>query len=247
MYIYLICVCIFIICIVYNEILLRYLTRYTVNEIIINSNEYYINKTYPDTDYTPEPNLVTLNHQEFNDMIHVMKQENKFLQQKIKFDSNHNLLLNILLRIFIWKWKMKNIDTYVLRVATTPHRILSHFDCRYSYLLMLYGRKHVVTFKLDEYSLEEQEAFLKTIKYMNVEQLVTYFKKIKMKHKHSIISTNNCLFLEPLEYHYIESINDTEYTILLNMDLNPANDALCDQCDEQFDKQYQNIDWYSSS
>ena len=28
---------------------------------------------------------------------------------------------------------------------------------------MLYGRKHVVTFKLDEYSLEEQEAFLKTI------------------------------------------------------------------------------------
>lgn len=164
---------------VYNEILLRYLTRYAINKIIINSNDYYINKTYPDTDYTPEPNLVTLNHQEFNDMIPVMKQENKFLQQKIKFDSNNNLLLNILLRTLIWKWKMKNIDTYVLRVATTPHRILSHFDCRYAYLLMLYGRKHVVTFKLDEYSLKEQEAFLKTIKYMNVKQLVTYLKKKK--------------------------------------------------------------------
>ena len=68
MYIYLICVCIFIICIVYNEILLRYLTRYAVNEIIINSNQYYINKTYPDTDYT-QSQFSSLNHQEFNDMI----------------------------------------------------------------------------------------------------------------------------------------------------------------------------------
>lgn len=68
-----------------------------------------------------------------------------------------------------------------------------------------------------------------------------------MKFKHSIISTNNCLFLEPLEYHYIESIDDTEYTILLNMDSNPNDDVLCDYCDEQFEKQYQDISWYSNS
>ena len=69
---------------------------------------------------------------------------------------------------------------------------------------------------------------------------IIYIMFLKYKYK-----IQNNITLLPYHYHYVESMNDTSFTILLNLDNNDSNENTC-KCDEAFEKHWPDAKWYSS-
>jgi hypothetical protein len=67
------------------------------------------------------------------------KTDNTFISYKEKIiNISEDVLLRIYIMFLKYKYKVQNnIDTYVLRIASTPHRLQCHFDCHTSNLFML--------------------------------------------------------------------------------------------------------------
>jgi hypothetical protein len=174
------------------------------------------------------------------------KTHNTFIEYKEIINISEDILLRIYIMFLKYKYKVQNnIDRCVLRIASTPHRLQCHFDCRTSNLFMLYGKKRIVTFRLKEYSFNDQKRFMTETKNMLVDDLIKYLKTNKITHEDSLIHSGNYITLLPYQYHYVESMNDTSFTILLNLDNNDSNENTC-KCDEAFEKHWPDAKWYSS-
>lgn len=110
----------------------------------------------------------------------------------------------------------KECEEVIFRMASTPHRILAHFDCTPRYTMMLRGEKDFLLFKLDSVSDEVQ--FLKDVQHEKMSGLVSVLEKNKIQYNKFTLREGECFFLEPGMYHYIENNSKNNHTILVNID-----------------------------
>lgn len=105
-------------------------------------------------------------------------------------------------------------EDIILRVASTPHRILAHFDCTPRYVMMLRGEKEFLLFKCDG----DEVKFLKDVQHENMLGLMRVLETRGMPYKKFTLKEGECFFLEPGMYHYIENNTKNDHTILVNID-----------------------------
>jgi len=167
--------------------------------------------------------------------------QNTHLEYKTVFDEKLNREYDDIIFGFCKKYNLdyKNIDTKIFRISSTPHRILTHFDCPNRYLIMIRGTKHMLLFNLDKYNTEEQIKFLKEIKKNKMDSLKMILKDKGIHFKHVIVKEGDMVHIPPGMYHYIENNTVNDYTILLNIDYGINNNDY----EKIWDSMWKNSEW----
>jgi len=105
-------------------------------------------------------------------------------------------------------------EKLIFRMASTPHRILSHFDCMPRYIMMLRGEKEFLLFKPGG----DEVQFLKDVQYEKMSGLIGVLETRGIPYKKFTLKEGECFLLEPAMYHYIENNTKNDHTILVNID-----------------------------
>lgn len=159
-----------------------------------------------------------------DDIMH-NKNKNVFLQCKQVFDGVLEKKYGHQVESIRHKYNIPHRDNedVLFRMASTPHKILAHFDCMPRYTMMLRGHKDFLLFKLDGVGDEVQ--FLKDVQYENMQGLIDVLEKNKIPYKKFRLHEGECFYLEPGMYHYIENNTENDYTILANIDYPDLQDG----------------------
>lgn len=164
----------------------------------------------------------------FDDIVH-NKNKNVFLQCKQVFDGTLEKKYGHQVESVRRKYNIPRTDSedVLFRMASTPHKILAHFDCMPRYTMMLRGHKDFLLFKLD--GVRDEVQFLKDVQYENMQGLVSVLEKNKIPYNKFTLHEGECFYLEPGMYHYIENNTKNDYTILANIDYPDLQDGTLQQ------------------
>ena len=166
--------------------------------------------------------------------------QNTYLEYKTVFDEKLNRDYDNIINGVCEKYNLdKKISNKIFRISSTPHRILSHFDCDDRYLIMIRGTKDMLLFNLDTYSTEEQIIFLHEIKNIKMDNLKNVLKDKGIHFKHITIKSGDVVHIQPGMYHYIENNTVNDYTIMLNIDYDRNNNDY----EKRWDNMWKGAEW----
>jgi len=184
---------------------------------------------------------------EYDGTMHdVMRNKNKnvFLHCKQVFDSYLWTKYGKRVENIINKYNIPRSENedVVFRMASTPHKILTHFDCVPRYTMMLRGDKEFLLFKMD--GIDDEVQFLKDVQHENMQGIIGVLEKNKIQYNKFTLHEGECFYLEPGMYHYIENNAKNDYTILVNIDYPNLQDGALQQ---KWLSMWQNGVWIDAS
>jgi len=152
------------------------------------------------------------------------KNDDIFLQCKSIFDPYLHKKYGAQVQKIRDKYNIQHQDgeDVIFRMASTPHRILAHFDCTPRYTMMLRGEKEFLLFKPGG----DEVQFLKDVQHERMSGLVSVLETRGIPYKKFTLKEGQCFFLEPGMYHYIENNTKNDHTILVNIDYPDLQDPV---------------------
>ena len=136
-------------------------------------------------------------------------------------------------------FELKDPDNIIIRFASCPHRVLSHFDCVERYIHLVKGMKRVLLFDLEfdhNYILrilhESKDFDFDSMKNKLINESVA-FDEYDMR-------PGDTIHIPAGKFHYVECGRSRENTILLSLDY--------DKDDKEFERLYKEYErlWPSS-
>lgn len=123
--------------------------------------------------------------------------------------------------------QLKDPDDVIIRFASCPHRVLSHFDCMERYIHLVKGMKRVLLFDLNlnhEYIMkilhESKDFDFDSMKAKLIDESIL-FDEYNM-------NAGDTIHIPSGKFHYVEC-GSRENTILLSLDYYVENDILHDE------------------
>ena len=178
---------------------------------------YELNNLYDNTEIAPRSMMTTKIKGTLED-IKNNKDTSMYLQYRTRFNRSLRIKYGDIVQNVIKTYNLPQPDETIFRLNSTPQRILAHFDAVDRYLIMVRGYKDILLFRLDEYTLDEQIAFLHHVKNYKMKDLKRELTHRKIACTQKRIVPGDVLHLTPGLYHYIENNEINKYTILLNID-----------------------------
>ena len=107
----------------------------------------------------------------------------------------------------------------ILRISTTPHRVLSHFDCGERFILMLNGTKEILTYRLTHLPVRNQVEFLHHVRDMHLHHLMRHLQVRNIAYEKRTLRPGSKFFIPPGMYHFVENNYATSgLTVMINVD-----------------------------
>ena len=199
---------------------------------------YNLNKLYGDGENAPRS---MYEHKIWGtyDTIKNNKDCSRYLQCRSLFNDSHHKKYGHIIHDVVERHNLREPDTTVFRMNSTPQRILAHFDATDRYLIMVHGYKDILLFRMDNFSDEEQITFLHDVKDLKMKGLKKVLKNKSIEFDEKRIHPGDVVHLTPGLYHYIENNEINKYTILLNIDY--ETDTVYEKL---WDKMWENGVWY---
>ncbi len=126
--------------------------------------------------------------------------------------------------------QLKDPDDAIIRFASCPHRVLSHFDCIERYIHLVKGMKRVLLFDLDlnhEYVMK----ILHESKDFDFDSMKNKLSNESIVFDEYNMNTGDTIHIPAGKFHYVEC-GSRENTILLSLDYYVENDSL----DNEFER-----------
>jgi|APSaa5957512622_1039677.scaffolds.fasta_scaffold139058_1 hypothetical protein len=136
------------------------------------------------------------------------------------------------------KFELKDPNDVIIRFASCPHRVLSHFDCVERYIHLVKGMKRVLLFDLEfdhNYILrilhESKDFDFYSMKNKLINESVA-FDEYDMR-------PGDTIHIPAGKFHYVECGRSRENTILLSLDYDKDHEYL----DNEFERLWPSSEW----
>ena len=142
--------------------------------------------------------------------------ENTSYMLKISKSNAKGCDLNILnyVKPITDKFETRNIT---IRIQTNPWRYAPHFDSQDQIAYMLHGTKKWITWNVDFKNDNEAQSFVQDINNLNFEQMKMYLTNRGISYETKTLKPHDQLYIKYGTWHYVENINTTRGTIMLNL------------------------------
>jgi len=121
--------------------------------------------------------------------------------------------------------------TLTLRVCSSPWYFEAHFDCTINYVLLLHGAKRFLLFNMRN---DIDSEYLNKIKNKSIHESNVILQNLGIRTTIIDVYAGEMFYLPPKVYHKVESIGNSNFSVLLNMNGKMSKGA--EMCDKKFNK-----------
>ena len=134
--------------------------------------------------------------------------------------------------------KLKDPDNVIIRFASCPHRVLSHFDCVERYIHLVKGMKRVLLFDI-EFDHNYILRILNESKDLDFDSMKNKLSNESIAFDEYDMRPGNTIHIPAGKFHYVECGRSRENTVLLSLDYNEDKKYL----DEEFERLWPSSEW----
>lgn len=136
------------------------------------------------------------------------------------------------------KFELKDPNDVIIRFASCPHRVLSHFDCVERYIHLVKGMKRVLLFDL-EFDHNYILRILHESKDFDFDSMKNKLMNESIAFDEYDMQPGDTIHIPSGKFHYVECGRSRENTILLSLDYEENNKYL----DEEFERLWPSFEW----